>query len=206
MSDFEIILDTTVISNFSKTESMSELCESFDEPPAVTKAVIIETERGEREGYEFLDDAIDLMPSPRRSNTENTSYLIKCSSFSEMAHNNNNIDKGINHLLLSAEMNQVDIDTETGVDFVTECMSRLDWGEATAVHASFAHGVPVATDDGDARDFADKYDIEYTGSLGLLARCVSKDIVEIETANDWLSAWISENGYYSPVSDITEIL
>lgn len=52
-----VVLDTTVLSNFASTGTVSLLADALDRP-ATVPAVRTELEQGSTRGYEFLDDAL----------------------------------------------------------------------------------------------------------------------------------------------------
>ena len=62
------------------------------------------------------------------------------------------------------------------------------------------------TDDGTARTLAVDYDVALTGSIGLLVRGVVRGELPVETADEWLTAWIEEQNYYAPVGSVTAAL
>lgn len=82
----------------------------------------------------------------------------------------------------------------------------LDPGEAEALAVADALDGTLVSDDGDARTLADREDVPITGSLGVLARGVVQEKVDVETANSWLDTWQTEHEYYSPVDDVSELL
>lgn len=55
-----VVLDTTVISNFASTDSVSVLTSVLESPIAVP-AVRDELERGLDAGHEYLDTAIEML-------------------------------------------------------------------------------------------------------------------------------------------------
>ncbi|MCU4973974.1 hypothetical protein OB955_14670 [Halobacteria archaeon AArc-m2/3/4] len=83
---------------------------------------------------------------------------------------------------------------------------RLDPGEAEAFVAADTTGGTLVTDDGAARQLASAYEIELTGSIGLLVRGVVREDLTIKTADDWLTTWIDERSYYAPVESVHEVL
>lgn len=64
----------------------------------------------------------------------------------------------------------------------------------------------LVTDDGPARALAADYDLALTGSIGLLVRGVVLEELTVETADQWLTMWIEERNYYSPVDSVAEAL
>ncbi|MFB6219936.1 MAG: hypothetical protein ABEH90_00735 [Halolamina sp.] len=84
-------------------------------------------------------------------------------------------------------------------------IGTVDPGEAAVLVLAYEHDGVAATDDGDAREVAGSLDIDSTGSLGVLAKAVHADVIDVETADEWLAEWI-EYGYYSPVKSVSELL
>lgn len=68
------------------------------------------------------------------------------------------------------------------------------------------NGHLLVTDDCDARRLAEEYDAAYTGSLGVLARAIEREQIDVETADRWLRTWREEYGYRSPVESIRDVL
>ena len=87
-----------------------------------------------------------------------------------------------------------------------EIKDRLDPGEAEALVAAHTAGGTLVTDDGTARTLAADYDVALTGSIGLLVRGVVRGELPVETADEWLTAWIEERNYYAPVDSVTAAL
>lgn len=84
--------------------------------------------------------------------------------------------------------------------------SALDPGEAAVLHLARTEDGTAVTDDGDARELAREHGVPVTGSLGVLARGVVTEELDVEEADNWLSTWRAEYGYRSPVDSISEVL
>jgi Predicted nucleic acid-binding protein, contains PIN domain len=82
----------------------------------------------------------------------------------------------------------------------------LDAGEAEPLQGAIATNGTITTDDLAARRAAKRQDVPVTGSVGLLVHSVSCGSLSQETADDWLTTWRDERGYYAPVDSISEIL
>ena len=91
-------------------------------------------------------------------------------------------------------------------DTASKIRERLDAGEADSLLGAIEHGGTLATDDLAARRLATEHDVPVTGSIGLLVVGVRRDVVGVETANEWLSDWREKRGYYAPVDQIEDIL
>ena len=79
---------------------------------------------------------------------------------------------------------------------------HLDPGEAQAFALADAHDGRLLTDDGDARSFAKDQGVTVIGSVGVLLAAIDAGKITEQTADDWLSTWIDEIGYYVPHRDI----
>ncbi|GAB6862809.1 twitching motility protein PilT [Haloplanus litoreus] len=78
---------------------------------------------------------------------------------------------------------------------------HLDAGEAQAFALADAHG-RLLTDDGDARSFAKEQGVTVVGSVGVLLAAINAGKITEQTADEWLSTWIDEIGYYVPYRNI----
>lgn len=67
-----------------------------------------------------------------------------------------------------------------------------------------AHDGRLLTDDGDARSFAKEQGVTVVGSVGVLLATIDAGKISQETADEWLSAWIDEVGYYVPYRNIAD--
>ena len=81
---------------------------------------------------------------------------------------------------------------------------HLDPGEAQAFALADAHDGRLLTDDGDARSFAKDQGVTVVGSVGVLLAAIDTGKIDESTADEWLSTWIDEIGYYVPYRTISE--
>ncbi len=77
-------------------------------------------------------------------------------------------------------------------------------GEAQAFALADAHDGRLLTDDGDARSFAKDQGVTVVGSVGVLLAAIDAGRIDEATADEWLSKWIDEIGYYVPYRTISE--
>jgi predicted nucleic acid-binding protein len=63
----------------------------------------------------------------------------------------------------------------------------------------------VLTDDADARRWAHRAEIPVSGTIGLLVQLVQGKVVTLAEANSLLTD-MRENGYYSPVTRLDELI
>lgn len=82
--------------------------------------------------------------------------------------------------------------------------SHLDPGEAQAFAFADAHDGRLLTDDGDARSFAKEQGVTVVGSVGVLLAAIDAGKIDESTADEWLSTWIDEIGYYVPYRSISD--
>jgi len=81
---------------------------------------------------------------------------------------------------------------------------HLDPGEAQAFALADAKSGRLLTDDGDARSFAKDHGVTVVGSVGVLLAAIDAGKIDEATADEWLSTWIDEIGYYIPYRTISE--
>ncbi len=81
---------------------------------------------------------------------------------------------------------------------------HLDPGEAQAFALADTEDGRLLTDDGDARSFAKEQDVTVVGSVGVLLAAIDAGKIDESAADEWLSTWIDEIGYYVPYRTISE--
>jgi len=104
------------------------------------------------------------------------------------------------------------LDTEIPVATISDTVANreavvrdhLDPGEAQAFALADAHDGRLLTDDGDARSFAKDQGVAVIGSVGVLLAAIDAGKIDNSTADEWLSTWIDEIGYYVPYRNISE--
>ena len=82
---------------------------------------------------------------------------------------------------------------------------KLGKGEASCLAVAKHRNMKVLTDDSDARKMANILGIPVSGTIGVLVRCVEEGIITKEEGNSILKEMIAK-GFYSPVSDLDEVL
>ena len=100
----------------------------------------------------------------------------------------------------------LEVNDDTGPPEDRELRHRLDAGEADSLRGALECGGTLATDDLAARRLASEYDVPVTGSIGLLVLGIERDLLDTGTANDWLTTWRDERGYYAPAETIEDAL
>jgi predicted nucleic acid-binding protein len=83
---------------------------------------------------------------------------------------------------------------------------ELDVGERESLAVAIAVEGVLATDDLAAREVARMHGQPTTGSIGLLVLGIERGLIDVETAERWLSTWRTQRGYYSPVEQISDVL
>jgi len=81
---------------------------------------------------------------------------------------------------------------------------HLDPGEAQAFALADAEDGRLLTDDGDARSFAKDQGVTVVGSVGVLLAAIDAGKIDEATADEWLSTWVDEIGYYVPHRTISD--
>jgi len=114
------------------------------------------------------------------------------------------------HPYLQAALNILDDEipvatiSETVTNREAVVSDNLDPGEAQAFALADTHDGRLLTDDGDARSFAKEQGVVVVGSVGVLLAAIDADKLDESTADEWLSTWIDEIGYYVPYRTISE--
>ena len=80
---------------------------------------------------------------------------------------------------------------------------RLDPGEAQAFAVAAVSDGRLLTDDGDARSVAETQGVTVVGSVGVLLAAIDAGKITEATADEWLSTWIDDIGYYVPYQTIS---
>ena len=83
--------------------------------------------------------------------------------------------------------------------------AKLHQGEASSLAIAHHRGWLFLSDDLDARMMADQLGIRVSGSLGCLVLAIEQDLCSLKQANSWLAQMIQQ-GYHSPVDDLTSLL
>jgi predicted nucleic acid-binding protein len=94
--------------------------------------------------------------------------------------------------------------SDTVADREAVVSDHLDPGEAQAFALADAEDGRLLTDDGDARSFAKDQGVTVVGSVGVLLAAIDAGKIDEPTADEWLSTWIDEVGYYVPYQSISE--
>jgi predicted nucleic acid-binding protein len=83
--------------------------------------------------------------------------------------------------------------------------AKLHQGEAASLAIAHHRGWLFLSDDLDARMMASQLGIRVSGSLGCLVLAIEQDLCSLKHANSWLAQMIQQ-GYHSPVNDVTSLL
>ena len=82
---------------------------------------------------------------------------------------------------------------------------RLGAGEASCLAMAQHRGMRVATDDRDARRYAQRTGIPVSGTLGILVHLVGTQTINLQEANAILAGMI-QHGYRAPVTDLSTLV
>ncbi|AIG98413.1 putative nucleic acid-binding protein [Archaeoglobus fulgidus DSM 8774] len=82
---------------------------------------------------------------------------------------------------------------------------KLGKGEASCLAIAKNCNMKFLTDDSDARKVANILGVPVSGTIGVLVRCIEKNIISKEEGNQILKEMIAK-GFYSPISDLDEIV
>lgn len=82
---------------------------------------------------------------------------------------------------------------------------HLGVGEASCLAIAFQREYKIATDDKDARQWAMRLTIPFTGTLGILAILVKQQKITLIEGNSWLQQMI-DTGYHSPMLKLDELV
>jgi predicted nucleic acid-binding protein len=82
---------------------------------------------------------------------------------------------------------------------------RLGHGERSCLALAHSRGALFASDDADARAAARQLGLPVTGTLGILALAVRREVLTLEQANALLADMVAA-GYRSPVEELDELV
>lgn len=186
-----VVLDATVLSNFAYTHSMDFLVEVF-ERLYTAREVVSELEQGVEDGYGFLERALAQLPpkmvSSATADCEISAPKLTASFVEKISPRlRKELDAGEAHALAVA-------------------LDESTWKRHAHIGGQDGYSVVFASDDGDARTLARELDVQVTGSIGILVHGIQEDMLSVETADEWLRAWVEDIGYYSPVDSVEEVL
>jgi predicted nucleic acid-binding protein len=94
--------------------------------------------------------------------------------------------------------------SDTVADREQVVSDHLDPGESQAFAVADVHDGQLLTDDGDARSFSKDQGVTVVGSVGVLLAAINAGKINESTADEWLTTWIDEIGYYVPYRTISE--
>lgn len=133
--------------------------------------------------YTFLTDAYTV-PAVR---TELSQGIDAGHTYLEPAHH-----------AIERELIEIVFPADAVIEERTPLRERLDPGEFEAVVVAQDCDWTLATDDAAGRQVADEECVDVTGSIGLLVRGITCSDLSISRANEWLTIWTEQRGYYAP--------
>ncbi len=86
-----------------------------------------------------------------------------------------------------------------------DLIKTLGYGEASCIAIAKERGWFFLTDDNKARKFSEKHNIEFSGTIGVLRSAVKRNIITLFDVEHLHQSMI-DNGYYSPIKRIADIL
>ena len=85
-----------------------------------------------------------------------------------------------------------------------DLLKRLGMGESSCIAIAKSRKMIFLSDDRTARRIAKENGLRISGTIGILVRCVDKDIISFSECNVILTKMI-EKGYRSPVNNLEEL-
>jgi predicted nucleic acid-binding protein len=101
--------------------------------------------------------------------------------------------------VISTELNQREL------YLYRNLMLRLGSGEASCLAIAKGRNWLFLTDDLNARKTAIQLDVRISGTIGVLRIAVEQELISIDEGNRLLHSMI-DNGYFSPISDLSILL
>lgn len=169
-----IIFDNTVLSNFALAQSFYLLRRLYEGRAFICSAVQQEVQAGIESGWKY----------PQLRSRTRLQAVSQAIAEGWLKFPNNDVES-------SDEVVELRLALEYG--------QRLGAGEAEAMAIARNRGWVLATDDREARRFAQERGVRLTGSLGILIKAVQQEIIGLEEA-DALHARMIDEGYRSPLS------
>lgn len=102
-----------------------------------------------------------------------------------------------------SDIRVIELDTVAQAHF-DRFHQRLGLGEAACLAVAKTHGWMLLTDDRNARQTASSEEVAVSGTLGVLALLMGRDILSLDQADELLIEMIA-HGYYSPVRSLNEL-
>ena len=101
-------------------------------------------------------------------------------------------------------LKEIALETSKEKALLEKLSVSLGFGEASSIVAAKTRGFLFASDDKVARREANQQGIQLTGTIGILAKAVKKDIIDTKTADSYLNKMIAR-GFFSPITSVSEI-
>lgn len=95
--------------------------------------------------------------------------------------------------------------TDPELDLANRLSNALGAGERSCIAVAANRAGLFVTDDRKARQVVLDLGAKVTGTLGILVVAVERQIISIDEANQYLAQMI-QNGYQSPVDDLSNLL
>lgn len=169
-----IIFDNTVLSNFALVQSFELLRRLYEGRAFICRAVLREIQAGIESGWQY----------PQLRSRIRLQAINQALEEGWLQFPSNNVDpyEEVLELRLALEYGQ-----------------RFGAGEAEAMGIARTRNWVLATDDREARRFAQELGVHITGSLGILIKANQKGVIGLTEA-DALHAQMIDEGYRSPLN------
>lgn len=95
--------------------------------------------------------------------------------------------------------------TEEEEELFAKLCSRLGKGESSCLSIAVSRKWKLFTDDIDARNVAQRFEVPISGTIGLLTYLIHKRDITLAAGNKMLGYMITK-GYYSPVKKLDDLL
>lgn len=112
---------------------------------------------------------------------------------------------GIRQALIEGWLKEITLKGKVERRLFESLSVSLGLGEASSMAAAKARSYVFACDDRAARKEADLLGIRLTGTVGILAKAVISKVVNGKKADEILKIMV-QNGFYSPVMSVKEVL
>lgn len=99
----------------------------------------------------------------------------------------------------------VEVMTTEEIALAESFSTRLGIGERSCLALARMRGGQIASDDADARDAAQRLGIPVTGTLGILALAVRRELLTLRQANNLLAEMVAA-GYRAPVANLDTLV
>lgn len=173
LESFPIIFDNTVLSNFALVQEFGILQTLYSGKAYVSQAVLQEISAGKDSGWQY-----PWLKSRKRLEAVG-------------------IALSVGWLRIPNSLPEIKLE-QTEVQLTQEYRQCFGKGEGESMAIALFRGWIFASDDGTARKFAQKQGIRLTGTLGILIKATTAEILSLCEA-DLIHSRMIDEGYRSPL-------